>query len=139
MSYKIIIFIFFLYSIFSQSPNSKQALLIETISSSEVMIEATGIYNGVGKRDRHKKKDAKKNGLVRALEDAKKTAIYFLLFSGTDPLLKNQEEQNNFQNHESYFYNIKNISNYVTYEDSKLIKKINIMRKRFGQISQIYV
>ena len=126
MSYKIIIFIFFSYSIFSQSPNSKQALLIETISSSEVMIEATGIYNGLGKRDRHKKKDAKKNGLVRALEDAKRTAIYFLLFGGTDPLLKDREEQNNFQTHESFFYNIKNISKYITYEDSKLIKKINI-------------
>ena len=126
MSYKIIIFIFFSYSIFSQSPNSKQALLIETISSSEVMIEATGIYNGVGKRDRHKKKDAKKNGLVRALEDAKRTAIYFLLFGGTDPLLKDREEQNNFQKYESFFYNIKNISKYITYEDSKLIKKINI-------------
>ena len=60
MSYKIIIFIFFSYSIFSQSPNSKQASLIETVSSSEVMIEAIGIYNGVGKRDKHKKKDVKK-------------------------------------------------------------------------------
>ena len=126
MVYKFLVLIFFSYSIFSQSPTSKQAFLVETVSSSEVLIEATGIYNGVGKRDRHKKKDTKKNGLGRALEDAKRTAIYFLLFSGTDPLLKNQEEQKNFQNHESYFYNIKNISNYVTYEDSKLIKKINI-------------
>ena len=126
MVFKILVLTFFSYSIFSQSPTAKQAFLVETVSSSEVLIEATGIYNGVGKRDRHKKKDTKKNGLGRALEDAKRTAIYFLLFNGTDPLLKNQEEQNNFQNHESYFYNIKNISNYVTYEDSKLIKKINI-------------
>ena len=126
MVYKILVLIFFSYSIFSQSPTAKQAFLVETVSSSEVLIEATGIYNGVGKRDRHKKKDTKKNGLVGALEDAKRTAIYFLLFSGTDPLLKDQNEQNNFQTHESYFYNIKNISNYVTYEDSKLIKKINI-------------
>ena len=126
MVFKILVLTFFSYSIFSQSPTAKQAFLVETVSSSEVLIEATGIYNGVGKRDRHKKKDTKKNGLGRALEDAKRTAIYFLLFSGTDPLLKDQEEQNNFQTHESYFYNIKNISNYVTYENSKLIKKINI-------------
>ena len=126
MVYKFLVLIFFSYSIFSQSPTAKQAFLVETVSSSEVLIEATGIYNGVGKRDRHKKKDTKKNGLGRALEDAKRTAVYFLLFSGTDPLLKDLEEQNNFQTHESYFYNIKNISNYVTYEDSKLIKKINI-------------
>ena len=126
MIYKILVLILFSYSIFSQSPIAKQASLVETVSSSEVLIEATGIYNGAGKRDRHKKKDAKKNGLVRALEDAKRTAIYFLLFGGTDPLLKDREEQKNFQTHESYFYNIKNISNYVTYEDSKLIKKVNI-------------
>ena len=126
MVFKILVLTFFSYSIFSQSPTAKQAFLVETVSSSEVLIEATGIYNGVGKRDRHKKKDTKKNGLGRALEDAKRTAIYFLLFSGTDPLLKDQEDQNNFQTHASYFYNIKNISNYVTYEDSKLIKKINI-------------
>ena len=126
MSYRIIIFIFFSYSIFSQSPKSKQASLIETVSSSEVMIEAIGIYNGVGKRDKHKKKDVKKNGLARALEDAKRTAIYFLLNGGTDPLLKNQEEKNSFKSHQSFFYDIDNISNYITYEDSKLLKKVNL-------------
>ena len=59
---------------------------------------------------------------------------------------ENQEEQKNFQNHESYFYNIKNISNYVTYEDSKLIKKINInggkglkIVKRYKINKEIYI
>ena len=47
---------------FSQLPVSKQATLVESVSSSEVMIEATGIYKGKGKKDRHKKKDVVKNG-----------------------------------------------------------------------------
>ena len=42
----------FLFSIlFGQLPISKQATLIETVSSSEVMIEATGIYKGKGKKN----------------------------------------------------------------------------------------
>ena len=39
-----------LYFIFSQEPISKQATLIETISSSEVMVESVGLYYGKGKR-----------------------------------------------------------------------------------------
>ena len=35
---------------FAQLPVSKQAKFVESVSSSEVMIEATGIYNGVGKK-----------------------------------------------------------------------------------------
>ena len=36
--------------IFSQEPISKQATLIETISSSEVMVESVGLYYGKGKK-----------------------------------------------------------------------------------------
>ena len=43
--------------LYPQMPVSKQATLIESISSAEVMIEATGIYKGKGKSDRKKKKD----------------------------------------------------------------------------------
>ena len=40
-----------LYFIFSQEPISKQATLIETISSSEVMVESVGVYYGKGKKE----------------------------------------------------------------------------------------
>ena len=111
---------------FAQIPVSKQATLIESVSSSEVMIEATGIYNGVGRKDKHKKKDVEKNGMARATLDAKKSAVYFVLFGGTDPLLSSTQEQQIFGSHEAFFFNNDNVSNYITYEDVQVIKKVKI-------------
>ena len=111
---------------FSQLPVSKQATLIESVSSSEVMIEATGIYNGVGRKDKHKKKDVEKNGMARATLDAKKSAVYFVLFGSTDPLLSSTQEQQIFGSHEAFFFNNDNVSNYITYEDVQVIKKVKI-------------
>ncbi len=111
---------------FSQLPVSKQATLVETISSAEVLIEATGIYKGKGKKDRHKKKDVDKNGMPGAAIDAKKSAVYFILFGGTDPLLRSVQEQQTFGSHEAFFFNPDNVSNYVSYEDTKVIKKVKI-------------
>ena len=111
---------------FAQIPVSKQATLIESVSSSEVMIEATGIYNGVGRKDKHKKKDVEKNGMARATLDAKKSAVYFVLFGGTDPLLSSTQEQQIFGSHEAFFFNNDNVSNYITYEDIQVIKKVKI-------------
>ncbi len=111
---------------FSQLPVSKQATLVESISSAEVMIEATGIYKGKGRKDRHKKKDVDRNGMRGAAMDAKKSAVYFVLFGGTDPILRSIQEQQNFGSHEEFFFNNDNVSNYVTYEDTKVIKKVKI-------------
>jgi len=111
---------------FSQLPVSKQATFIESVSSSEVMIEATGIYNGKGKKDKHKKKDVDKNGMSGAAMDAKKSAVYFVLFGGTDPLLSTVDEQQKFGAHQGFFFNKDNVSNYVTYEDTQVIKKLKI-------------
>lgn len=116
----------FLFSIlFGQLPISKQATLIETVSSSEVMIEATGIYKGKGKKKKHKIKDVKSKGVSKATLDAKKSAVWFVLLGGTDPLLKSSQEQQNFVLHEGFFFNDDNVSNYVSYEDSQVIKKLN--------------
>ena len=109
---------------FSQLPVSRQATLIESVSSSEVMIEATGIYKGKGKSDRKKKKDVEKNGMSGAAMDAKRSAVYFVLFGGTDPLLSAVDEQQKFGAHEGFFFNKDNVSNYVTYEDTQVIKKL---------------
>ena len=113
-------------SIFAQMPNSKQATLIESVSAAEVMVEATGIYNGAGKKDRHKKKDVDKNGMQGAALDAKRSAIYFVLFGGTDPVLSNVQEQQKFTGNEAQFFGKDNLSKYVTYEDIKVIKKVKI-------------
>ena len=127
MKYKIIISSILLSSIsIAQLPVSKQATLIESVSSSEVMIEATGIYNGKGKKDKHKIKDVTQNGVRKATLDAKKSAVYFVMFGGTDPLLSTVDEQQKFGAHEVFFFNKDNVSNYVTYEDAQVIKKVKI-------------
>jgi len=128
MKFKYILLIccFVVGFVFPQLPVSKQATLIESVSSSEVMIEATGIYKGKGKKDKHKKKDVENNGMARATLDAKKSAVYFVLFNGTDPLLSSTQEQQKFGSHEAFFFNNDNISNYVTYEDAQVIKKVKI-------------
>jgi len=112
--------------VFAQLPVSKQATFVESVSSAEVMIEATGIYNGVGKKDKHKKKDVEKNGMSGASLDAKKSAVYFVLFGGTDPLLSSEDERQKFGTHEAFFFKKDNVSNYVTYEDIQVIKKVKI-------------
>ena len=115
-----------LYFIFSQEPGSKQATLIETISSSEVMVESVGLYYGKGKKNRHKRKDIKKNGLANALDDARRSCIYFILLGGNDPLLASDEIILKYKSHKDFFFSSSNVSRYITYEDSKIIKKVTI-------------
>tara|TARA_Y100001980_G_C14527090_1_gene302674 strand:+ start:222 stop:1490 length:1269 start_codon:yes stop_codon:yes gene_type:complete len=115
-----------LYFIFSQEPISKQATLIETISSSEVMVESVGVYYGKGKKNRHKRKDIKKNGLANALDDARRSCIYFILLGGNDPLLASDEIILKYKSHKDFFFSSSNVSRYITYEDSKIIKKVTI-------------
>ncbi len=109
---------------FAQQPVSKQATLIETISSSELLIEATGVYHSSEKSNKNKQKDVEKNGVNRAVEDAKRSAVYFVLFGGTDPLMRTQADKDKLMHRESFFYDMANVSRYVTYEDTKFIQRV---------------
>ncbi len=110
----------------AQIPVSKQATIIEAVSASEIMLEATGIYNGKGKKKKHKIKDVKSKGLAGAILDAKKSAVWALLFGGTDPILRSSQDKQAFNQHEGFFFSENNISNYISYEDSQLLKKLKI-------------
>jgi len=110
----------------AQYPVSRQAKIVEVVSSSEVMIEATGIYKGKGKKSRQKKKDVDKKGLSGATLDSKRAAIHFLLFGGTDPIITKDDEKQKFQPFESNYFGEDVISNYFTYEDVTLRKKVKI-------------
>ncbi len=124
---KLIIICSLLFSLLSaQLPVSRQAKIVEVVSSSEVMIEATGIYKGVGKKSRHKKKDVTKNGVSKATLDSKRAAIHFLLFGGTDPIITKNEEKQKFNSYEADYFGEDVISNYFTYEDVTLRKKVKI-------------
>lgn len=115
-----------LASVFAQAPVSKQATLIETVSPTEVLIEATGIYISAEKSAKAKLKDVETNGIARAIEDAKRAAVWLLVQGGTDPFLRTKEEVNLFEVRSSQFYNTESLSRYVTYEDQKFISRISL-------------
>lgn len=110
----------------AQIPVSKQATLIETVSSSELLIEATGIFQSGEKKLKAKQKDVDKNGIRLALEDAKRSAVYFILYGGTDPLMRSQADRDKLAPREAHFYDMQNVNRYVTYEDSKFIQRTTI-------------
>ena len=112
--------------LFAQLPQSREATFIEQISSSEVMIEATGIYNGTGKKNKNKKSDVLSNGAVRATLDAKKAAVYFLLYNGTDPLLRSSEEKRLFDAHVAFFFGGENVKTYITFEEQLFRKRVKM-------------
>ncbi len=110
----------------SSLPYSKQATIIDNSSPSEVLLESTGVYYSTYKSKRARKKDITKYGVQEASIDSKKTAIYSLLFMGTDPILSNEEERNAFHEIEEEFFIIENIEDYITYEDKIPQKKITL-------------
>ena len=73
--------------VYAGPPVSKEAKLIERVNSSESLIEATGKFMSKEKKERKAKKDVDENGVTRATNDAKKAAVYFILFGGTDPMI----------------------------------------------------
>ncbi|MCK5537054.1 hypothetical protein KAJ27_17985 [bacterium] len=120
------IFLIALTSLIGQEPVSKQGTIVESISSAEIMVEATGIYHGQGKKDKHKVKDIQENGVREALIDARMSALYTILFGGTDPVLRENEERGKFNEVKSNFYSLDALSRYISYEDAQLLKKIKM-------------
>lgn len=122
-----VLLIFFCVNILvAQLPQSREATIIEQVSSSEVMVEATGIYKGKGKKAKHRKKNVNSKGVAGATFDARKAAVYFLLYNGTDPLLRSPEEQRLFDPHVSFFFGAENVNTYITFEELKMRKRVKI-------------
>lgn len=112
--------------VYAQFPNSREAKIIEQVSSSEVMVEAVGIYNSKEKSNRKKISDVQKNGNKRAIADAKRAAIHHLLFGGTDPFLQSPDEQKKFDQFASYFFDEKNFNMFISFEEQAIRKRIKI-------------
>ena len=90
------LFIFFLFSfslctieVLGSLPNSRVASILEVVSSSEILMEAQGHFSSQEKGKRKKRKEVKKIGIDLSVLDAKRAAIYYLLYDGTDPLYAN--------------------------------------------------
>ena len=142
--------------VFPQAPLSKEATLIEAVSSSEWLLEATGKYMSPEKKERKAKKDVDKNGITKATDDAKKAVVYFVLFGGTDPLISTPQERQKFDQNEAFYFDMSNVSRYISWEESALQKKIKIsggkglkivkrfkinktiLKEKFLETSQIY-
>ena len=111
--------------IFAQLPKSNQAKLIESISPTEVMIEATGEFvsekeGGGTFGDNNAQKQVDKVGIKRATDDAKKAAIYFLLYNSTDKILGSAKERDSFSSIEEEFFQLDNIEMFITFEEQKV-------------------
>tara|TARA_Y100001970_G_C14209581_1_gene846110 strand:- start:705 stop:1985 length:1281 start_codon:yes stop_codon:yes gene_type:complete len=109
----------FSMSLFALETISKQATVVEVVSSSEILIEAVGIYESEEKSRRKRKKDVKRYGKERAIDNAKKAAIYYLLYNGTDPLLSDPESIKRFKPISNEVFSDDVIDELVMYVDPK--------------------
>lgn len=97
-------------SVMAQLPESREVVFVETFSASEVSLKAKGIGKEV--------EDAE--------NDARKAAIYFVLFGGTDALLQTDEEKANFQKIEADFFNLANINTYITFFGNEMLSRVRV-------------
>jgi hypothetical protein len=98
-------------------PQAKQARLIENYSSAEVTLEAVGY----GKKEKD------------ALSDVLRSAVWFVMFGGTDPLLNSDQARTAFEAHQESF--LDNAAKYITWESPKAkssIKDAALPDKRKG-------
>ena len=132
----VLIGLIFFSPVFASVPNSKEATIINFVSPAEVYMEAVGIYESGEKRRRKRKKDVKKNGVEKAIFDAKKAAVYYIIFNGTDPLVSRADEIARFNNIANSFFTKANIDNMVTYTKSQP-KTITVLNK--GEAVKVYI
>ncbi len=102
-------------------PRSRIATQLESTSPSEVMIRATGF--GIDKK--HWKPKAKTLD-KSANNDAKKTAVWFVLFGGSDPLLQTDNEKQAFEKIQEDFFKMDNVRQYISWEADYYDKRLKV-------------
>ena len=108
----------------NEIPVARRGTVLEVVSPSEVRVEAYGEYYGTGSNVRAQRNDVNTNGTDLALLDARRTAIYLLLFEGSDPLLSTNQERMLFQQHSTHIYHPETLRRYITYEDSQFTSRV---------------
>lgn len=112
----------------SNLPRSHQCTLIESVSPTEVMVHATGI--GHWQKGDTKKKERESYLLTKAELDARRAALWFLLYGSTDPLLSTDVEKNSFARIQEEFFREHNIVKFISWEGSELLRRIKRELKR---------
>ncbi|OGJ94171.1 MAG: hypothetical protein A2350_04685 [Candidatus Raymondbacteria bacterium RifOxyB12_full_50_8] len=100
----------------SNKPLSNQATFVESFSSAEVTISATGLGGKTG----WFVNDMEKNALL----DARKSAVWFVLVGGTDPLLNSPDAKTKFEGIAEEFFKGENVNVYISWEADKVISTV---------------
>ena len=108
----------------SNLPESREGTIVNAASSAEVIVNATGIY--YSKKKFGAKKDIRKYGIDYASKDARKAAVYTLLFNGTDPILSTDTEKQAFNSIQDSFFDDDSITAFITFEESRPSKKVSL-------------
>jgi|GEM_PF-167149 len=110
------------YTVASNLPRSRQGTLVESTSATEVMVRSAGI--GYWEKGMSKKKDIDKTLTFSAELDARRAAVYFVLFGGTDPLLKTSDEKSGFEKIQEEFFDAGNVNKYIAWEGQEFISRV---------------
>jgi len=102
-------------------PRARIATQLESSSPSEVMIRATGFGIDV----KHRKPKAKTLDKSANL-DAKKTAVWFVLLGGSDPLLQTDIEKQAFEKIQESFFKTDNIRQFISWEADYYDKRLKV-------------
>ncbi len=105
----------------SNMPRSNQAVMMESTSPTEVMVQATGIGHWEKGVVTNYSREAYL--LHDAEEDASKAAVWFVLFGGTDPLITTIGEKSAFDKIAEQFFAINNIQRFIAWEGTELISR----------------
>ncbi|RJP81450.1 MAG: hypothetical protein C4524_01815 [Candidatus Zixiibacteriota bacterium] len=95
-------------------PKLKQATFVESYSPTEWTVRAAGLGSGRGGKKQE----------MAALEDARKSAVYFVLYMGTDPLLSTDDERRRFDDVAESFFEINNVMKYLAWESEEYSQRV---------------
>ncbi len=97
-------------AVYAQVPKSQEATFVESYSPTEVTLKAKGIGFNVDEAER----------------DARKCAVYFLLYSANDAILQTPAEKEAFKAIEQEFFTDANINNYITFMSNSILSKVKL-------------
>lgn len=106
------------------TPNSKEALFVESSGPAEIVVVATGI--GVHKPKNRRDKPDQNELTERAKLDARRAAVWFVVLGGSDPLLVTAEEKSRFAGMEQAFFEKDNIQKYIAWESDRFEERVKM-------------
>jgi len=108
-------------------PVSREARIKESVSPNEYSVYAVGIAGG-----------PKKYRETAALLDARKAAIYYLLYSSSDPILRNEADRMKFKPIEQGFFETQNVAKYIAYESPDFTQRTAIDKKTRLKVEKMF-